>query len=327
MRALISGATGKIGHATARALLAAGHEVRALLRDPVRAAAVLPTDVQAVRGDVTDPESLPTAVAGCEIVFNAMGLPEQWLVDAAAFERVNARGTENLVRAAREAGVRRVVHTSTIDVFHAEPGARFDESTLADYQKGTPYERSKQRAEELAIAAAGETELVFINPAAVYGLGPPGSASLERQLFEPLVRGRLPALVPGGFGIAFSEGVGAAQLLAAERGRPGEHYIICDEHLALRELAETVVRVAGRGRVPATIPVGVARVMAAVGESVARVIRRPPLLAKGELYFLLWNAVPDSSKAQRELGWSPTPFEEGVRRTLTDLGLLRPTPL
>jgi nucleoside-diphosphate-sugar epimerase len=321
LRALVTGATGKVGHATARALLAAGHEVRALVRDPARAAGVLPAGVEAVRGDVTDPASLAGALAGCEVVFNAMGLPEQWLADAGAFERVNARGTEAVVQAAREAGARRVVHTSTIDVFHAEPGVPFDESQVAGYSKGTAYERSKQHAEELARAAAGDMELVFVNPAAVYGPGPEGSASLERQLFVPIARGRLPALTPGGFGVVFSEGVGAGQLLAAERGRPGERYILCDEHLTLRELAETVVRVAGRGRVPPTLPVPLARALAAAGEALARVTRRPPLVARGELTFLLWDAVPDSTRAQRELGWRPTPFPEGLRRTLAELGL------
>jgi dihydroflavonol-4-reductase len=323
MRALVTGVTGKVGHATARALIGAGHEVRALVRDPDRASRVVPAGVQPMRGDVTDPVSLAPAVAGCEIVFNAMGLPEQWLADVAEFERVNAHGTENVVRAARQADVRRVVHTSTIDVFHADPGGRFDESAIADYPKPTAYERSKQRAEELALAAAGDTELVFVNPAAVYGPGLRGTASLERKLFEPIVRRRLPALIPGGFGVAYSDGVGAGQLLAAERGRPGERYIISDEHLTLRQLAETVVRVAGRGRVPPTLPVALARMLAPAGESVARIIRRPPLIARGELHFLLWNATPDSSKAQHELEWRPTPFEEGLRHTLNELGLLK----
>jgi nucleoside-diphosphate-sugar epimerase len=319
VRALVTGATGKVGHATARALVAAGHEVLALVRDPGRAAAALPAGVQLVPGDVTDPATLPAAVAGCEVVFNAMGLPEQWLARPEQFERVNARGTENVVLAARAAGARRVVHTSTIDVFHAERGGRFDESALADYPKGTAYERSKQHAEQLALAAAGDgLELVIVNPAAVYGPGPRGSASLERQLFEPIARGRLPALVPGGFGVVYSDGVGAGQLLAAERGRHGERYILCDEHVTLRELADAVVRVSGSGRVPPTLPVAAAKALAAMGEAVARVVRRPPLLARGELHFLLWNAVPDSSKAQRELAWQPTPFEAGLGRTLSD---------
>ena len=82
-----------------------------------------------------------------------------------------------------------------------------------------------------------------------------------------------------------------------------------------------MVRVAHRGRVPPTLPRSLARALAAAGETVARIIRRPPLLARGELYFLLWNAAPDSTKAQQELGWRPTPFEDGLRRTLEELGL------
>src|SRR4051794_29457647 len=106
MRTLVTGATGKVGNATARALVARGDEVRVLVRDPARAAALLPDGVEPVRGDVRDSDSIARAVKGCELVFNAMGLPEQWFADDAIFERVNARGTENVVRAAREAGVR-----------------------------------------------------------------------------------------------------------------------------------------------------------------------------------------------------------------------------
>jgi dihydroflavonol-4-reductase len=325
MRALVTGATGKVGHAVASALLEAGHEARALVRRP--AEAELPDGVEPVKGDVTDPASVRRAAEGREVVFNAMGLPEQWLSDDGAFDRVNARGSETVLRAAAEAGARRVVHTSTIDVFHAEPGGRLDESKLADYPKGTAYERSKQRAEELVLAAAEDTgiELVIVNPAAVYGPGPGGSASFERQLFEPVVRGSriaTPALPPGGCGVVFTPGIGSGQLLAAERGRPGERYILCDAHVTLGELAEAVVRVAGRGRVPPTLPVPAARAMAAGGEVLSRVIHKPPLLARGQLHFFLWNAAPDSSKAQRELGWTPTPLDEGLRLTLAGIGLV-----
>src|SRR5204863_69544 len=118
-----------------------------------------------------------------------------------------------------EAGVRRVVHTSTIDVFHAQPGAHFDESHVADYPKGTAYERSKQHAEELALAARDGMELVIVNPAGVYGPGPPGSASLEEDFLKPLIRKRLPVVPPGGLGLSFTEGIGRGQLLAARRAR------------------------------------------------------------------------------------------------------------
>jgi len=323
VRTLVTGATGKIGHRVALALLERGDEVRALVRDPAAARELLPTDVELVRGDVIYPSSIRPAVAGCDLVFNAMGLPEQWFADDAVFERVNAHGTRNVVRAASEAGVARVVHTSTIDVFHAERGAAFDESALADYPKGTAYERSKQDAERLALAAAEGTEVVIVNPAAVYGPGPSRDAtSLELGLIRPVIDGRrleVPFLPPGGMGLVHSDGLARGHLLAAERGVPGERYILCDGHVTLREIAETATRLAGRGRVPAVLPERAAQSVAAVGEAVSRVIRRPPLLPRGQLYFFLWNARPRSDRAQRELGWSPTPLESGLRAAVGSL--------
>ena len=327
MRALVTGATGKVGHSIARTLLERGDEVSVLVRNPARASSQLPPGVQAIRGDVTEPASVEKAAAGCELVFNAMGLPEQWFADPDIFERVNARGTETVVRAAAAAGARRVVHTSTIDVFHADPGTPFDESQVADYPKGTAYERSKQHAERLALAAAAETgvELVIVNPAAVYGGDGPGGdgASLEHGLLGPLIEGRraaVPLLPPGGLGMTHVDGLAAGQLLAAERGRTGERYILCDGHMSFRELAETTVRLAGRGIVPPVMPVALAKALAAGGEAISRVVRRPPLLPRGQLYFFLWDARPQSGKAQRELGWTPTPLEDGLAATVAALG-------
>jgi nucleoside-diphosphate-sugar epimerase len=316
MRVFVTGATGKVGNAITRALVARGDEVRALVRDPSKAASVLPDGVEAVKGDVTDAASLPAAVEGCELVFNAMGFPEQWLADESIFDRVNAQGSANVARAARSAGVRRLIHTSTEDVFHAEPGGRFDESMLADYPKGTAYERSKQRAEELVLAERDGMEIVILNPVGVYGPGPSASVSFDENLIRPVVRKRLPALAPGGMGLVFVEGVASGHLLAAERGADGERYILSDCHTSMREFAEAVVRVAGRGRVPPVLPPWLAKALAAAGEAVSRVIRRPPLLSHGQLYYFMWDAHPDSSRAQRELGWQPTPLEEGIRRTL-----------
>ena len=321
MRALVTGSTGKVGNAVARALARRGDDVRALARDPARAAKVLPDGVEPVQGDVGDASSLLHAADGCEVVFNSMGIPEQWLADERDFDRINALGSESVVRAAAQAGARRVVHTSTIDVFHAEPGAPFDESEVADYPKNTAYERSKQRAEELVLEAGRDCgiEVVIVNPAAVYGPGPTASISLDANLLAPVARGSrrdVPVLPPGGCGVAFSTGVAEGHLLAAARGEPGERYILCDTHATLRELAETTVRVAGQGIVPPVLPPPLARAVALGGEAVARIVRRPPVLPLGQLEFFLWNAAPQSGKAQRALGWQPTPLEDGIRATL-----------
>ncbi len=322
MKILVTGSTGKIGNAVTRAALAADHQVRVLVRDPGRAGTALPHGVERITGDVTDPSSLSSAVDGCEVVFNAMGLPEQWLADPSLFERVNVGGSVNLTRAAAAAGVRRLVHTSTIDVFDAAPGGRFDETALAVAPKPTAYERSKQRAELAVLDAAGGMEVVFANPAAVYGPGPAGAASLEKGLFRPVLRGLLPAVPDGGFGVVFTEGLAHGHLLAAELGRPGERYIFCDEHVTLMRLARAVVSATGRGRAPfATIPAGAAKATAAAGEALARLTRKPPLMARGQLQFVLWNAVPDSARAQRELGWKPTPLADGILRTVAEMNL------
>jgi dihydroflavonol-4-reductase len=322
MRVLVTGATGKVGHAIASALLERGDSVRALVRDPGRAASILPAGIEPLRGDVTDTDSLPAAVEGCELVFNSMGLPEQWVRDEGIFERVNAIGSRDLARAAKAAGVRRLIHTSTHDVFHAEQGERFDETMLATEPKGTAYERSKQHAEELVLAERDGMEVVITNPSGVYGPGPSSTVSFDKGMFEPLVRKRLPAVPPGGSGLVFSPGAAAGHLLAAEKGKDGERYILADTYASLRDLAEKVVRVAGRGRVPPAMPVPVARALAGVGEGVSRIIRRPPMLSRGQLYYFRWQARPDSSKAQKELGWKPTLLEEGVRQTLQEMGLL-----
>jgi dihydroflavonol-4-reductase len=312
---LVTGATGKVGNAVARALHARGDDVVVLAREPDRARGVLPAGVGVSRGDVTDPASVRAAAEGCEVVFNAMGIPEQWVADEGVFERVNARGAETVARAAREAGARRMVHTSTIDVFEADADGRLDETRVARTPKNTAYERSKQHAEELVLAARGDMEVVIVNPSAVYGPGP-GSVSLEEQLFLPVARGLLPALTPGGMGLVHADGVAAGQLLAAERGRDGERYILCDQHVTMRSLAQTVVRVARRGRVPPVLPVPAATAVAALGDALAARFGIRPMVSRGQLEFLLWNAAPDSTRAQEELGWEPTPLEDGIRASL-----------
>jgi nucleoside-diphosphate-sugar epimerase len=311
-----------VGHAIVSDLLERGNHVRALVRDPKRAASVLPAGIEPIQGDVTDAGSLAAAVEGCELVFNSMGMPEQWVRDEAIFDQVNAIGSGQLAGAAKRAGVRRFIHTSTHDVFHAGTGERFDETMLADYPKGTAYERSKQHAEELVLAERNGMEVVILNPSGVYGPTPSPTPSFENGLFEPVVRKRLPAVPPGGTGYAFVEGVAAGHLLAAEKGIDGERYILADGYASFRDLAETVKRVAGRGRIPPTMPIPVAKAIASIGAGVSRVIRRPPLLPKGQLTYFLWQGRPDSTKAQRELGWRPTPLDEGVRRTLNAMGLL-----
>lgn len=316
MRALVTGATGKVGNAVARRLVERGDEVVALVRDAERARGALPDGVETAVGDVTDLESVRRAVEGVEAVFNCMGIYEQWLPDPGEFDRVNAEGARNVVAAAREAGVKRAVHTSTFDVFHAERGGTMSEADLADYPKGTPYERSKQRAEELVLGeAAHGIEVVIVNPASVYGPGPWQSASFDRAIRDA-IRRRLPAGPPGGMTFVHADDVAAGHIAAFERGKPGERYILGDGFATMREILAVAVEEAGRGRVPWMLPTGLARAMAGAGEAVSRVIRRPPLLGKGQLHFLLWEARVDNTRAREELGVEFRPWQDGIRETV-----------
>jgi len=316
MRLMVTGATGKVGNAVARRLVERGDEVVALVRDPAAAGKALPPEVKLAQGDVTEPGTISPAVDGADGVFNCMGIYEQWLSDPGTFERVNAEGARNVVSEARRAGVGRVVHTSTFDVFHAEIGGTMTEEQLADYPKGTAYERSKQHAEELVLAESADgIEVVIVNPAGVYGPGPWAASGLDNGIRDA-VRRRLPAVPPGGMTLGYIDDVAEGHLAAFERGRPGERYILGDGFASMREIVATAVEEAGRGWVPPTMPVSLARGMAAAGERLSRLIRRPPLLGRGQLHFLLWGAKVDNSKARDQLGVEFTPWKEGIRSTV-----------
>jgi nucleoside-diphosphate-sugar epimerase len=314
MKTLVTGATGLVGHAVVDKLRARGHQVRALVRDPSRAERLLP-DVELVRGDITDRASVLAATRGMDWVFHAAGMPEQWQADPDIFDRVNRGGTANVLDAAYEAGVKRAVYTSTMDVFAAPTGGTLVETHLDPEPKHSVYERSKQAADREAERVRHKgLDVVHVNPSAVYGPSPVHVGL--NSFFIRLLTRKAPMLPPGGMSVVFVDGCAEAHVAAAERGTSGERYLISDTFVENRQLAEAVVRYAKLPRVPPAAPVWLMRAAAAVGEPIARALGRPPLIAHGQLEFLLWRARVNNEKAQRELGFVPQSLERGVRETV-----------
>ena len=315
-RALLTGATGLLGNAIARALVAEGRSVRALVRSPERAKGVVPPECEVVRGDVTSPPSLGEAIAGCDVVYHAAGLPEQWLPDERTFDRVNVDGTRHVVHAALAAKVSRFVYTSTIDTFRfPEPGRVFDESEIDHKPKATAYERSKQVADRLVVDAVGRgLPAVFLHPSGIYGPGPLTSPGTN-HLIADLVRREVPLLLPGGIPVVHCEDAARGHLLAADRAAVGARYILSESYQSLRDVAEQVRAITGC-RVPSVMPFALATFVAAVGEMISSFTGRPPLLPKGQLTFLKYEARPTSSRAESELGWRARPFHQGLLETI-----------
>lgn len=315
--ALVTGATGLVGYNIVQALRDRGRSVRVLVRSLDKARSVMQSGVELAEGDVTNPASIESAIAGCDVVFHAAGLPEQWLPDSATFHRINAEGTENMLRAALAAKVRRFVHTSTIDVFQAARGESYDESVLDPEPKGTAYERSKQEADRAVVRAIEEHGLdaVFLHPSAVYGPGPAASPGLN-EFLRKLRDQEVPALPPGGMPVVFAADVGEGHVRAEERAERGARYILSDRYVTNRELAEEALRQLGRSRVPISVPLAAAKIFAAVGEGVSSLTKKPPLVAKGQVHFLDWGAHPKHDRAERELDMRFVGIVEGVKQTL-----------
>src|SRR6185369_2658093 len=303
---------GTVGHAIARALLADGRAVRALVRDVERARELVPDRVELVAGDVTDAKSVRRAVEGCDVVYHASGLPEQWLPDPATFRHVNYEGTRHVLEAALAENVRSFLYTSTIDVFVMPHGQPFDETHLDPEPKATPYERSKQEADRL-VTAALERGLParFVHPSGVYGPAPVTTG--VNDFIRRLVRGEIPMLLPGGMPVVFAADVARGHLLAEHRAPVGARFILSDSYLSLQEIARAVQEHVPAARVPAILPRWVAKAVSTTGELWARFSGMAPLIPSGQLHFLTLAAHPSAGRARRELGWEPTTFVEGLR--------------
>ena len=317
MKALVTGAAGFLGGNLVRELLAAGHEVRALHlpTDDLRNLAGL--DVERVAGDVTDPASMRAATRGVGWVFHLAAIYALWLRVPARMLAANVAGTRNVLEAAHDAGVARCVVTSSIARFGGQgEGRRATEaSAFALGETGDLYSATKHVAHELAVAAARDLDVVVVAPTGPIGEGDVGPTPTGRLL---LACAGAPAMVVlrSTTNFAHARDIAKGHVLAAERGRRGETYLLGNRDLALRDLAAITLRVLGRRRPIVEVPFAVASVAARAAVAVAERTGKPPLITPAAIRIARLGLAADCAKARRELGAPQTPIEDAVRDAL-----------
>ena len=318
MRALVTGATGFVGAAVARALLGEGWDVRVLVRGGSDRRNVTSLSVEQVVGDLTDTPSLERALAGCEAVFHVAADYRLWAPRPQELYRTNVEGTACLLDAAQRAGVRRIVYTSSVATVgiqpHGPPGTEDTPVGLADMIGH--YKRSKFLAEERARdAAARGIPVVIVNPSTPIG---PGDVkpTPTGQIVLDAARGRTPAYVDTGLNIVHVDDVAAGHLLAFHRGRIGERYILGGEDMTLRQILTLIAQLVGRSPPRIRLPHGAVLPVAYISELYARLTGRPTRVTVEGVRMARKRMFFSSDKAVRELGYRSRPPTEAFTDAL-----------
>jgi dihydroflavonol-4-reductase len=314
---LVTGATGFIGYHVVRRLLERGIRPRALARRSSDTSHLRALDVELVEGDVEHFPSLREAMAGAGTVFHVAGMVSTDPADAPRLYQVNVAGTRHVLDAAAGAGVSRVVVTSSVAAVgvHAEPRP-LDESAPWESRPQYPYAATKRQAEEDALAMARRgLPVVVVNPSIVIGPEDFGPSAGGRHVKDLMDR-RVPAWIRMGLAYVDARDVAEGHLLAAERGRPGERYILSAHNLMLDEFFRQAAAAAGVPPPRWQVPLGAAYAMACLFEAWAVVARRRPLVTRGVLQSAGKYAWYDATRARTELGWTTRPLEETLQDTV-----------
>jgi dihydroflavonol-4-reductase len=316
--ALVTGATGFVGCHVVRALLVRGSRVRALVRERADMSALAALDVEIVRGDLRDPQAIERAVAGCDTVFHVAADYRLWVPDSASMYAANVDGTRNIIAAAHRAGVSRIVCTSSVGALGIPYGGVGREDTPVSLADMTGhYKRSKFMAQRSALdAARAGAPVVIVNPSTPIGALDFKPTPTGRMIAEFLAH-RMPAYVNTGLNIVDVEDVARGHILAADRGRVGETYILGGENITLREFLARIGTAAGMPAPRVRIPFAVAFGFALGAELVARTVtHRAPRASLTEVRMARKRMWFDSSKARVELGYEPADVEGAISRSV-----------
>lgn len=314
----VTGATGFIGSAVVRHLLAAQRDVRAIVEPDANTKNLDDLNVERVICDVTDVAGMAKALSGCEALYHLAAIYRVWLEDPTPIWKVNVEGTTATLLAAQRAKVGRVVYTSSIAAIGLVPGGEADEACTFDlFDVANDYIMTKWLSERVALTfAQSGLPLVVVNPAFPFGPRDVAPTPTGKILLAAL-RGEIPGVVPGGICTIDVDDCAMGHLLAEERGRVGERYILGHENVTLRELYAIVGRVAGiklpRFPVPGPMAAGVALGMEIWANHVSH---REPNATYRAARYAMRNAFFRCDKAKRELGMPTRPLEESVRRAV-----------
>ena len=317
MKILITGASGFVGSGVLRKLLGEGHHVRALVRPSSDRSNLEGTGAEVVTGDLNDRSSLDPAVDGCEALFHVAADYRLWVPRPEAIYSANVEGTRNIMLAAAEKGVKRIVYTSSVATLGlTKDGSPADETTPAiiDDMIGH-YKRSKFLAEAEVLRMVEQEGLpaVIVNPSTPIGARDIKPTPTGRMILEAAA-GNMPAYVDTGLNVVHVDDVAMGHLLAFERGRIGERYILGARNMTLKKILTQLASITGRPRPRVRLPHNMVLPMAYVAEAWGRLTRRSELfltvdgirMAKKRMFF-------SSEKARRDLGFVTRPVKEALQ--------------
>ena len=313
--ALVTGASGFVGSAVVRRLLAAGRRVRVLLRPSSDRANVAGLDLDIRLGSLEDPASMQAALEGCGALFHVAADYRLWVRDPAAMHRANVDGTRALMEAALAVQVDRIVYTSSVATLGlTSDGTPADESTpsaLTDMVG--PYKSSKFLAEEAVNALVREKHLpvVIVNPSTPIGSRDVKPTPTGRLIVEAAA-GRMPAFVDTGLNLVHVDDVADGHLLAEARGTIGERYILGGDNLALGEILRRIAKIVGRRPPRLRLPIAPLWPLAMVAEGVGRITGREPFITLDGLRMARKKMFFSSEKARRALGYAPRPADAAL---------------
>lgn len=312
---LVIGANGFLGSHVTRQLVAAGAEVRAMVRPTANTRSIDDLDVTRFHGDVFDTATVRRAMAGCDDVYYCVVDTRAWLQNPAPLFRTNVDGLRNVLEVAKNAELRRFVFTSTYATVGRRHGHVATEDDPIDRRRLTPYVESRVQAEDMVLRYATEVGLpaVAMCVSTTYGSGDWGRTP-HGAFIAGAVFGKLPFLMNGiQLEVVGVDDAARALLLAAEHGRNGERYLISERMMPLKEVVKIAADEAGVPPPRRSISVPVLYMLGALGSLRARLTGKDAELSLASVRMMRAEAEVDHGKATRELGWKPRPVEESIR--------------